>query len=339
MKKRVVVALSGGVDSSVASALLKQEGYEVIGVHLRCWTEGEQCTSQEDERFARSVASHLNIPFYVLDLVEEYKERVISYLLEGYRRGETPNPDVMCNKEIKFGLLFEKAMELGADFLATGHYARIQAGRIAEARDLNKDQSYFLARVAPEVLSRVLFPLGEYTKPEVRKLASKFGLPTAERSDSQGLCFVGKLKFDEFLKSQIPSKRGKIMDKEGNVLGTHEGAFAFTIGQRRGIGLSGGPWFVVGKDVKKNVLVVSRDERDLTSNEAEMRNIQSFSDILPENVKVKIRYRQQAVEATFVKTEDGSGRITFASPQRAVTPGQIAALYSGSELVGAGVIA
>ncbi|MDP3901141.1 MAG: tRNA 2-thiouridine(34) synthase MnmA [bacterium] len=336
MNKRVVVALSGGVDSSVASALLKKEGFEVIGVHLRCWTEGDHCTSVEDERMARAVASHLGIPFYVLDLVDEYQERVISYLIEGYEKGETPNPDVMCNREIKFGLLFEKAMDLGAEYLATGHYARIRNGRIAEAADRNKDQSYFLARVSPRVLARVLFPLGEYTKPQVRKLAKKFGLPTAERPDSQGLCFIGKLDFEEFLKSRIPAKKGRIIDTKGKLLGTHQGAFAYTIGQRRGIGLSGGPWFVVAKDVRKNLLVVSRDEKDLETSESEIRDIQWFSQALGE-LRVKVRYRQPGVRARFVGGMEGSGKLVFASAQRAVASGQIAAMYSDEELVGAGV--
>src|SRR3989338_7611787 len=192
-KLKVFVGMSGGVDSSVAAALLERDGFDVVGVYMKCWQEGETCTSQDDERSARLAASHLGIPFYAWNFLKEYKERVVDYMLKGYSEGVTPNPDMMCNKEIKFGLFFEKARKLGASKVATGHYARIRGGRLLEGKDKNKDQSYFLSFIKLEVLSRVLFPVGEYTKPQVRKLARKFGLPNAERKDSQGICFVGKV--------------------------------------------------------------------------------------------------------------------------------------------------
>lgn len=343
MRKKVIVAMSGGVDSSVAAALLKKAGFEVIGMFMKCWSAelSLACTSKEDERMARLAASHLNIPFYAVNFIDEYKKRVVNYLLEGYAKGITPNPDAMCNKEIKFGLFFEKAMRLGAAYIATGHYARVKEGKLLEAVDKNKDQSYFLSFINQEVLSRVLFPIGEYTKPQVRELARKFGLPNAERKDSQGICFVGEVNVVDFLKQYLPVKLGKIIDVNGTVLGTHEGAQYYTIGQRKGIGLGGGPYFVVQKDIDRNILKVAKDEKVLYQNELMIRDINWLSENTKDNplqVEARIRYRQQLAPALLSKTGENSYKLTFQDPQRAVTPGQVAALYQDAQLIAGGVI-
>jgi tRNA-uridine 2-sulfurtransferase len=384
MKKTVFVGLSGGVDSSVSAALLKKSGFHVVGVYMRCWDASltPACTSQDDERTARLAAAHLGIPFYVWNFIDQYKEKVVNYLLQGYKKGLTPNPDVMCNKEIKFGLFYNKARELGADYVATGHYARIhqvpptrtvgssvlvtdarlrsrhanpsknQSSRASEgffteepglfrilkAKDLDKDQSYFLAFVKPEVLEHVLFPIGTFTKPKVRELARKFGLLNAERKDSQGICFVGNIQVEDFLKDYIPEKKGPIVNLQGKVLGEHEGAFYYTIGQRRGIKLGGGPYYVVDKNVKTNTLVVSTQEKDVLAKEVKLEDINWFSVVADKDkVLVKLRYRQQDAPATFEKTKSG-GVLHFEKEQRAITPGQFAVLYKDQELVAAGII-
>lgn len=335
--------MSGGVDSSVAAALLKKAGFEVIGMFMKCWSAelSPACTSKEDERMARLAAAHLNIPFYAVNFIDEYKKRVVDYLLDGYRKGITPNPDAMCNKEIKFGLFFEKAMQLGAAYVATGHYARIKEGKLLEAMDKEKDQSYFLSFVNQDVLSRVLFPIGEYTKPQVRELARKFGLPNAERKDSQGICFVGEVDVTDFLKQYLPAKQGNIVDAEGAVLGTHEGAQYYTIGQRKGIGLGGGPYYVIEKDVDRNVLLVSKDEDGLYRKELMLRDMNWLSeDTQRDSVSVdaRIRYRQQLAPAQLTKMGENAYKLTFQDPQRAVTSGQVAALYQDAQLIAGGVI-
>jgi len=335
--------MSGGVDSSVSAALLKRAGFDVTGMFMKCWSAddpfGENCTSTDDERMARLAAEKIGIPFYSLNLVKEYKKRVVEYLLDGYRTGITPNPDVMCNKEIKFGLFFDKAMELGADFVATGHYARVIAGKIYTGKDANKDQSYFLSFIKPEVLERVMFPIGEYTKPEVRALARKFGLPNAERKDSQGICFVGKVDFVEFLKQYIPPKKGDVVDTNGKVLGQHEGAFYYTIGQRKGLGLSGGPYFIIDKDVQKNTIVVSKNENDLLKKEVQIKHINWFSLPTQEEVTCRVRYRQAPAPGIFhVDKSAQTGTLVFSSPQRAITPGQMAVLYQGDQMLAGGII-
>ncbi|MDO8633293.1 MAG: tRNA 2-thiouridine(34) synthase MnmA, partial [Candidatus Wildermuthbacteria bacterium] len=272
----------------------------------------------------------------------EYKERVVEYLIEGYKKGITPNPDIMCNKEVKFGLFFEKATKLGANFVATGHYARMQEGKLLQAVDKNKDQSYFLSFIKVGVLSKVLFPVGNYTKPQVRALAKKFGLPNAERKESQGICFIGKLDFTDFLKQHIPLEPGNIVDTKGTVLGKHQGLALYTIGQRKEIRLSGGPWYVAEKDYKTNTLVVSKDEKELGKKEAQITSMNWLSDVLPEesqSVDVKIRYRTSSVPASLQKLNTKNYKLVFEQPQRAVTPGQFAVLYKGEQLLGGGVIA
>jgi len=346
------VALSGGVDSSVASALLKKDGFDVIGVYMKCWTADDPlykgCTSVDDERSARLAAAHLEIPFYAWNFIKEYKKRVVKYMLDGYKYGITPNPDVMCNREIKFGLFFEKAMKLGADFVATGHYACLRQGfggqaRIFQGIDKNKDQSYFLSSIKREVLPKVLFPIGEYTKPQVRELAKKFRLPNASRMQSKGICFIGKVDFADFLKKHIVSKPGDIVDMKGKFLGKHDGLVFYTIGQRKGIKLSGGPYFVVRKDFKNNRLVVSKDENDLNAKEFLVQNINWFVERPPQNsmkIKTKIRYRALSVSARLLPVDKDKKTYTlmFDKPQRAATPGQFAVFYKGEEMLGGGVI-
>jgi len=350
-KNKVIVAMSGGVDSSVSAALLKKRGFDVTGMFMKCWSAddpfGENCTSTDDERMARLAAIRIGIPFYSVNLVQEYKERVVKYLLNGYKKGITPNPDVMCNKEIKFGLFFEKAMALGADFVATGHYAQIvpPAGgkgkkyKILAGKDPNKDQSYFLSFINPKLLPKILFPVGEYKKVEVRKMALKFDLPNAERKDSQGVCFVGKINFAEFLKEYIPPKAGKIVDTDGNTLGQHEGAYYYTIGQRKGLGLSGGPYYVVGTNLKKNQVLVSKEERDLYRSEVKVKNINWFAKPKKKGVSASIRYRQKPAPGSFAIDKFGrGGKLVFKEPQRAVTPGQLAVIYEGDQMLAGGVI-
>lgn len=353
MRKRnqkVFVMMSGGVDSSVAAALLQRDGFRVIGVYMKCW-EPEftpACTSTDDERSARLAAAHLGIPFYSWNFVEEYRMRVGEYMFDGYRKGITPNPDVMCNREIKFGLFFEKAMRLGADFVATGHYARVRRMSFNEqvpvqllaGADKDKDQSYFLSLIRPTVLDRVLFPIGEYTKREVRELARRFRLPNAERKSSQGICFVGKVKFRDFLSRYLPSVPGNILDTKGKVVGTHRGLAYYTIGQRQGIGLPGGPWYVAGKDIATNTLLVTNDEKDLEAREIVLKDINWF--LPPSEKKIsgqaRIRYRQPLGNATLEMEDEKSWKIRFEIPQRAATPGQIAAFYQGDILYGGGII-
>jgi len=341
----VFVAMSGGVDSSVAAALLKRDGFRVVGVYMKCWTEGPECTSTDDERSARLAAAHLQIPFYVWNFVDEYRQRVVDYMLKGYKEGVTPNPDMMCNREIKFGLFFEKAMNLRADSIATGHYARI--GRkgdyfqILKGKDPEKDQSYFLSFIKPNVLSKVLFPIGEYTKKQVREMARRFGLPNAERKGTRGICFVGNVEIEEFLRRYIPPKEGSIVDTNGKTLGVHEGAFYFTIGQRRGIKLPGGPYYVIAKDIPSNTLVVSKEQDDIFKNEVQLERMNWFvaKDIpLHQSVSVKVRYRQEDVLARVERKEGGFWVLQLAKPERAITPGQFAVLYQGDVLIAGGVI-
>ena len=343
-KKTAYVALSGGVDSAVSAALLKKAGFDVVGVYMKCWTEGAACTTVEDERSARLVASHLNIPFYSWNFVKEYKEKVVEYMLDGYRQGITPNPDMMCNREIKFGLFFKKAMSLGADFVATGHYAKTkrtgQGYMLYKGADEGKDQSYFLSMIHPDVLSKTLFPLGEYTKLQVRAFARKLGLPNAERKDSQGICFVGKVEIGEFLRLHIEPRKGSIVSLAGKVLGEHDGVQYYTIGQRQGLSLSGGPYYVVAKDVAANTLRVSKDEEDSVKDRLTVFSVNWFLPIPEKKFRAtaKFRYRQEDVPVSVEVRPDGSLLVIPDVPQRALTPGQFAVFYLGDKLVAGGVI-
>ncbi|MDA1337225.1 MAG: tRNA 2-thiouridine(34) synthase MnmA [bacterium] len=343
-KRKVFVGMSGGVDSSVAAALLKKAGFDVVGIYMKCWTEGPACTTKEDERSARLAASHLKIPLYVWNFINEYKEKVVEYMIKGYQEGVTPNPDIMCNREIKFGLFFKKAMALGANFVATGHYARVKKKNadyvLLKGKDETKDQSYFLAMVKPEVLAKTLFPIGEYEKTQVRAFAKKLGLPNAERKDSQGICFVGKVELGDFLRVHIPKKEGAIVSTTGEILGTHDGAYYYTVGQREGLKLSGGPYYVAKKDGALNTLEVTRDEQDIMTSELLIRDMNWFLPYkeVADSISAKFRYRQEDVHVTLKEMKDGVIKVIPEVPQRAITPGQFAVFYNGEELLGGGVI-
>lgn len=331
-----MVAMSGGVDSSVAAALLKKQGCDVFGVFMRL-----NDFSKESEKRAKKVAIILNIPFRVLNLRKEFKKRVIDYFVEGYKKGITPNPCVVCNKEIKFGLLMEKALGMGVDLVATGHYSRFDGKNLLRGVDDEKDQSYFLWGLGQKRLGHVLFPLGNYKKDEVRKLAKKMKLPVFNAPESQEICFV-KNDINSFLKKYIEPKPGNIINPEGKVLGKHEGLPFYTIGQRKGIKLAGGPYYVINKDIKRNNLVVSKNNKDLLRKEIIVKDASWICGAPPKmhlKIKAKIRYRSKSVSAIITKNLKSKALILrFISPQRAATPGQSAVFYLGQKLLGGGII-
>jgi len=354
--KKIVVAMSGGVDSSVAAALLKKAGFalrqaqgnpeqrrrvDVVGVFMKL---ADLPKFRESEKRAKKIAKILKIPFLVLDLRKEFKKRIIDYFLEECRRGVTPNPCVVCNKEIKFGLLLEKALAMDADFVATGHYARIGRGKdgihLLRAEDKNKDQSYFLWMLNQEQLKRILFPIGDYTRKEIENLARKFKLPVLKAAKSVEICFI-KTTINDFLSKYLKSKPGQIVDVQGKVLGKHRGLHFYTIGQRKGIGLPGGPYYVLNKDLKKNLLIVTKNERNLYKKELIAKNANWISDKIPKfplRIKAKIRYRHELARAAIYKIPNTKYKILFSSPQRAITPGQSVVFYKGEELLGGGII-
>ena len=276
-KQKVFVAMSGGVDSSVSAALLKKAGFDCVGVYMRQWSPeimGKECLWKTDRQDAMRVCAKLGIPFLTWDFSKEYEKYVGNYMIDSYKKGITPNPDVMCNKIIKFGFFFDKAIKNGADFVATGHYAEIKNGKLLKAKDKNKDQTYFLYEIKKNQLNKILFPVGDLEKPEVRKLAKKFGLENAAKKDSQGVCFIGQFNMKEFLKMYIKPKTGKILDLHGELIGTHDGVYYYTIGQRHGLNILNGhgPYFVVKKDLKKNIIYVGK-EKDLQTKKAKVVNI------------------------------------------------------------------
>ncbi len=333
-KHKVVIALSGGVDSSVAAALLKKQGFSVVGVFMRFWSEKQnRCCNLAAEKRARTVCKKLEVPFYALSLEKEFKEKVVDPFLDAIEKGTTPNPCVICNKEIKFKLLLDKLSVFDADYLATGHYAKIEGGKIFRGKEKAKDQSYFLWKIKKEWKNKILFPLGDLKKEEVRLVAKKQNLPTALTSESQEICFVGNDMYN-FLSRHLSSFPGKVVDSKGVVIGTHDGLFHYTIGQRKKIGLPGGPYYVLEKDKEKNNLVVTRNEKDLFRKEVVLRDMNFLKDVsFPLKIRAKIRYRGELKEATLKKE-----KLIFLSPQRAITPGQSAVFYSGRELVGGGTI-
>lgn len=338
--RKIAVATSGGVDSSVAAALLKKDGQDVVGVFMKL-----NDFSSGAEKRARKVAKVLKIPFKTFDFRKEFKKRIIDKFLEDYKNGITPNPCVSCNKEIKFGLLLEKSLKLGADFFATGHYSRLRrAGKkfkLLKGKDKKKDQSYFLWRLNKKQLKNIIFPVGNYTKTEVRKLAPKFNLSTSETLESQEICFVPKA-INDFLKKYLKPEPGRIVDIRGKIIGRHQGLHFYTIGQRKGIGLSEGPYYVLDKNLKKNQLIVTKDEKDLLRKEIIIRNINWVSGVepkIPLKIKVKIRYRHEP--ATAILTKNLKSKILnlkFARSQRAITPGQSVVFYRGDETLGGGII-
>lgn len=354
MKKRVVLGMSGGVDSSVAAILLKEQGYEVIGVFMKNWDEEDEngvCMADEDYKDVVSVAEQLGIPYYSINFVKEYWERVFEYFLSEYRLARTPNPDVMCNKEIKFKAFLEYAEKLGADYIATGHYARLiedENGQkiMLKGIDDNKDQTYFLSGLTQKQLEKVLFPLGDYKKSEIREIAQKYDLKTANKKDSTGICFIGERNFNEFLSKYIPAQKGDIVDINGKKLGIHNGLMYYTIGQRKGIGLgnskdgTGEPYFVVDKKLETNELVVAQGDDKLLYSKGLIANNFNFINSIkfPFECGVKFRYRQKDVKAVISKINDEEYRIDFEEPQRAVTLGQIAVIYNGDICLGGGII-
>lgn len=390
MKKRVVVGLSGGVDSSVAAYLLKEQGYEVIGMFMKNWhddsvTISNECPWLDDSNDAMIVAQHLGVPFQAIDLSKEYKERIVDYMFAEYQAGRTPNPDVLCNREIKFDIFLKAALKLGADYVATGHYARREeievngkkVYRLLAGKDPNKDQSYFLCQLTQEQLSKALFPVGELLKPEVREIATKAGLTTANKKDSQGLCFVGKVHLPDFLQQRLQPKKGRAIvipetaktysngqsmddlfsltkpyvyqQSEGEVVGEHNGAHFYTIGQRKGLNIGGQPkpLFVIGTDTEHNILYMGMGEDHpglyrkglFVPNEDEHWIREDLKLSVGESKKflARIRYRQPLESCTLHKKEEGL-YIIFERPQKAITPGQFAAWYEGDELIGSGVI-
>ena len=365
--KRVVVGMSGGVDSAVSALLLKERGFDVVGLYMSNWKETDNsgcCTGEQDFYDVKKVCADIGIPYYSVDFSKQYMEKVFKLFVEEYKRGRTPNPDVLCNSEIKFDAFKQFAKEMGADFIATGHYARVEQkdgkNYMVRAADENKDQTYFLNQLTSAQLQDVMFPVGDMVKNEVRDYAKLHNLSVAEKKDSTGICFIGERKFREFLAQYIPMRDGDIVTQDGRVVGRHKGVFYYTIGQRRGLGIGGNPvgeaWFVLGKNLEKNQLIVSQGEDSiLFSSELYTEEFNFITDIPTENVFdcfARIRHRQplQKVRATIIfeggnKTsanrENGkvmSVHLDFEKPQRAIAGGQYAVLYTDKYCLGGGVI-
>ena len=352
----IVVGMSGGVDSSVAAALLKEEGLEIVGIFMRNWKEEDgagHCGAENDFFDVKRVSDKLGIPYYSVDYSEEYMQRVFSRFVDEYKSGRTPNPDVLCNREIKFGRLLEQSLKLGAELVATGHYAATEkidgVTFLKKSADKDKDQTYFLNQLTAEQLDRAVFPLGSLVKGRVRELARKYGLSTAEKKDSTGICFIGERNFRNFLSGYIPMKGGDVVTLDGRAVGRHSGVYFYTVGQRRGLGLggekggAGGRWFVVGKDVGKNILYVSNgDESMLYKSEIYVSDFNFIGKRPDKNtlrVTARIRHRQpeQAATAEF-HLSSKRAHIVFDEPQRAPAAGQYAVLYRGEYCVGGGII-
>lgn len=344
-RKKVYMGMSGGVDSSVSAALLKKAGYDVVGVFIKVWQpDWITCTWKEDRLDAMRVAAKLDIPFVTLDLEKEYKEGVVDYMIREYKVGRTPNPDVMCNRYVKFGGFFNWAMKQGADFVATGHYAQIEDGKLVAGDDKNKDQSYFLWTLTKEQLSKTLFPVGNIEKPEVRKLAKKFGLPNAEKKDSQGLCFIGKIDIKDFLSHYIDSKKGDVLDEKGNIIGEHDGAFFFTIGERHGFTITKKsphdlPYYVISKDIKNNTVTAANKTDGALPNGITKTNLADVNwnqGSVPVNkiLLARSRYREELQEIKFIDQTT----VEFIKPQYTISPGQSLVVYDGKVCLGGGIL-
>lgn len=350
-KTTVVVGMSGGVDSSVTAQLLKEQGYNTIGIFMKNWDDTDEfgvCTATEDYEDVRLVAEQIGIPYYSVNFEKEYYDRVFKYFLEEYEKGRTPNPDVMCNKEIKFKAFLEHAMKLGADYVATGHYARVTHDdddvTMLRGVDNNKDQTYFLNQLSKDQLSKVMFPLGHMEKSEVRELAQKYDLATKDKKDSTGICFIGERDFKEFLSGYLPANPGRMINLDTNEdMGQHDGLMYYTIGQRQGLGIGGegGPYFVAGKNLKTNELyVVSQYENDsLYSTKLIASDINFINDLEDSfSCTAKFRYRQEDVPVTVNKIDADTIEVVFDESARAVTPGQAVVLYDGDVCLGGATI-
>ncbi len=353
---RVIVGMSGGVDSSVAALLLLQQGYQVEGLFMKNWEEDdtkEYCSAETDLADAQSVSDQLGIKLHTVNFSTEYWDRVFEYFLDEYRSGRTPNPDILCNKEIKFKAFLNYALDIGADYIATGHYARVDHSdtdnvRMLKGRDNNKDQTYFLYTLGQQQLSRSLFPVGELEKPEVRRLAQEAGFDTATKKDSTGICFIGERKFKDFLQKFIPAQPGKIVTPEGEVIGEHQGLMYYTLGQRQGLGIGGlktansEPWFVVDKDLDKNHLIAGQGHQHplLLKKQLHASQLHWVAGEPPShhfNCKAKIRYRQNE-ESCQVHIKNQQATVCFDDAQRAITPGQSIVFYQDDICLGGGVI-
>ncbi len=349
---KVVIGMSGGVDSSVAAYLLKKQGYQVIGVFMKNWDEKDDdgvCTAADDFDDVRKVCNKLDIPYYTVNFVKEYWDRVFQYFLSEYKKGRTPNPDVMCNKEIKFKAFLEFAMKIGADYIAMGHYAQVDYRegefKLLRGVDSNKDQTYFLCELNQEQLSKSMFPIGHLPKPEVRKIAEEAGLATAKKKDSTGVCFIGERNFRSFLNNYLPAQSGPIMTLEGEKKGEHFGLMHYTLGQRKGLGIGGDgePWFVVDKDLEKNILYVVQGEKNpaLYSyglKATDMNWIGSEPIERSFQCTAKFRYRQPDQGVIVHVRVNKEIVLEFLNPQKAITPGQAVVLYKGEECLGGGII-
>ena len=342
---KVLIGLSGGVDSAVSAWLLLKAGYSVEGVFMKNWSETSgllrsDCPWLTDRREALKVAAFLGIKLHTLDFEKEYEEKVMEYFFENYKNLQTPNPDVFCNKEIKFNLLYKWAMDQGFDYLATGHYAATDGSVLAIPKDTFKDQTYFIYNIKPDQLPHLIFPLQDYLKGEVKKLAKKIGLPNAERKESMGICFVGKIRLQEFLSQKIKPKPGNIVDTKGNILGKHQGLHNFTLGQREGINLSSGPWYVLEKNPENNTLVVGHNPHDekLKFGRVNLHSLNWLSEQIPDSViKCRFRHQGQLVDCEVSKQKTGA-KVVFKDPQYSLASGQSIVLYKDSIVLGGGII-
>ena len=350
--KTVVLGMSGGVDSAVSAWLLKQQGYNVIALFMHNWEETDDgcCTAEQDYEDVKRVSDKLGIPYYSVNFAKQYQERVFSYFLDEYKRGRTPNPDVLCNREIKFGPFLQYAKALGADYIATGHYCGVLHENgvhyLLKAKDTDKDQTYFLNQLSQQQLQDVLFPLADVNKSQVRRIAEELGLVNAKKKDSTGICFIGERNFRKFLQNYLPSQAGEIVDVDGNHVGEHIGLMYYTLGQRRGLGLGGtadgsGRWFVVEKDMQHNRLVVSHGDESVLLSKSLVANSLNWIPTAPSakfHCNAKFRYRQSEQGVDVEVLPDGRVKVTFDTPQRAVTPGQFVVFYDDTRCLGGGII-